>query len=246
MTSLPPPPLPISASIEEMVRDIPGWSPLDQLYTLATLTLTTTHLPGDVVEIGSWCGRSAVVLGTAARLAGRAMVHCIDLFPRRSDWRQNPDGSYYFEVEIGGRAHRAHRQQTVWASAFESQTSRIYETYDSPLQCLEQQIARFGLGDLIRIHHGTSQTFAACCRPDFRCKLAFIDGDHGYDAVTEDILFLKSRLVPGGWLCFDDAFSCYEGVDNAISDHVLADPAFDVRQQMTRKLFVARKRPAGA
>ena len=55
---------------------------------------------------------------------------------------------------------------------------------------------------------------------------------------------MKPRLVNGGWICFDDAFSCYEGVNQAIRELILADPQFDLCQQMTRKLFVARKKPA--
>lgn len=236
---------PLTTRIEEMVKDIPGWSPLDQLYTLNALGLATAHLVGDFLEIGSWCGRSGTVLGHAARaIGGGTLVHCIDLFPRLSDWKRHPDGSYFFEVVIAGRTHRAHLSQTVWASAFESQTSRIYQDYDSPLACFEQQIARFALRDTIRIHHGDSSSFATAQPTDFRCKLAFINGDHGYEAVCADIRMVQQHLVPGGWICFDDAFSCYDGVDAAIRELILADPRFDLAQQMTRKLFVARRRPA--
>ncbi len=235
---------PMIGRLEEMVKDIPGWSPIDQLYTLSLLGLATAHLPGDFVEIGSWCGRSGVVLGAVARSLGKTQLHCIDLFPSRSDWKQHPDGSYYFEVKINGEIHRAHQEQTVWASAFDTQTSRIYLDYDSPLVCFEKQIQRFGLGQYIRVYHGNSTTFAASVASDFRCKLAFIDGDHGYDAVCKDIAMVKDRLVGGGWICFDDAFSSYEGVNRAIREHILADPQFDLGQQMTRKLFVARKKPA--
>ena len=52
---------------------------------------------------------------------------------------------------------------------------------------------------------------------------------------------ISARLVPGGWLCFDDAFSTYEGVDRAIRDLVIGKPEFDFSQQLTRKLFVARR-----
>jgi len=234
---------PLVTRIEEMVKDIPGWSPIDQLYTLHTLALATAHLSGDFIEIGSWCGRSAIVLADASRALGGGRVHCIDLFPRRSDWKQHADGSYYFEVIVDGITHRAHQQQTVWANAFDTQTSRIYQNYDSPLACFEQQIARFNLSEIIRIHRGNSSTFATTQPATLKCKFAFIDGDHGYDAVCSDIRMIKERLVPGGWVCFDDAFSCYEGVDTAIRDLILSDPAYDLAQQMTRKLFVARKRP---
>ncbi|MEY4592782.1 MAG: hypothetical protein RIR18_1677, partial [Pseudomonadota bacterium] len=73
--------IPIFTQIEEAVKSIPGWSPLDQLMALFTLAYSSSHLPGDILELGSWCGRSAVALGMAAKLTGIGKVHCVDLFP---------------------------------------------------------------------------------------------------------------------------------------------------------------------
>ena len=72
---------PLIKQLEDAVQPIPGWSPIDQLYTLFNLVYLTAGLEGDIVEIGAWCGRSAVALGMAAQLTGDARVHCIDLFP---------------------------------------------------------------------------------------------------------------------------------------------------------------------
>jgi hypothetical protein len=49
-------------------------------------------------------------------------------------------------------------------------------------------------------------------------------------------------LLPGGWICFDDAFSHYDGVNRAIQDKVINSGRYELCQQMTRKLFVARRR----
>lgn len=89
---------PIATQIEEAVKDIPGWSPIDQLLSLFTLALSSSHLQGDILELGSWCGRSAVALGMAARLTGDTKVHCVDLFPEKTDWYQNADGTYSLYV----------------------------------------------------------------------------------------------------------------------------------------------------
>jgi hypothetical protein len=74
----------------------------------------------------------------------------------------------------------------------------------------------------------------------FRCRLAFVDGDHGYEAVRSDIEVISRWLVPGGWICFDDAFTGYEGVDKALQEGIVDNPGFDIKQQITRKMFVAR------
>ena len=101
---------PAIEQLEELVRDVPGWSPIDQLYTLFTLALSSADLQGDIVEVGSWCGRSAVILGAAAQLQRNTRVHCVDLFPAREDWQENPDGTYSMEVEIAGKIHHAYAE----------------------------------------------------------------------------------------------------------------------------------------
>jgi len=106
--------VPTINQIEEMVKDVPGWSPIDQLYTLFNLAYFTSDLVGDIVEIGSWGGRSASVLGLSARLIGRTVVHCIDLFPEKSDWKENKDGSFSMEVRIGDAVYGGYKDQTVW------------------------------------------------------------------------------------------------------------------------------------
>src|SRR5438105_1134659 len=96
--------LSLASEIEALVADVPGWSPLDELFTLSLLAYSTAHLPGDLVEVGSWCGRSSVVLGAAARDT-HGLVHCVDLFPERNDWRRNSDGTYSMSVNIDGGVH---------------------------------------------------------------------------------------------------------------------------------------------
>ena len=59
--------------------------------------------------------------------------------------------------------------------------------------------------------------------------------------MVDDIARLAPLLVPGGWICFDDAFSSYDGVNRAITQLVIDNPAYDVTRQLTRKCFAARK-----
>jgi hypothetical protein len=232
---------PIIKQIETMTQDIPGWSPVDQLYTLFSMAYFTAGLEGDIVEIGCWCGRSTSVLGMAARLIGNTKVHCVDLFPGRNDWKENPDGSHSLEVEIEGRMCSGYKTQTVWKEPYERDIAPLFEKHDSVLDVFKETIWKCGLDDLVTTHRGDSCLFARSVAKTFQCKLAFIDGDHDYESVCSDIRIMEKFLVPGGWMCFDDAFSSYEGVSQAIKDCILDDPGFDLCQQMTRKLFVARK-----
>lgn len=235
---------PIWSQIEAAVKDVPGWSPADQLYSLFTLAVSSSHLGADLLEVGSWCGRSAVALGLAARLTGRGAVHCIDLFPERDDWYHNEDGTFSLRVSLQGGAVSAYTGQRVWAEAFERDIRPLYAKNPSLFDMFRDTIAARGLSPVVKPFRGTVETFLAAAPKDFRCRLAFLDGDHGYEAVCSDITRVSAHLVPGGWLCFDDAFSTYEGVDRAIRELVMGNRAFDFTQQMTRKFFVARKAAA--
>lgn len=228
------------AEIETLVDGVPGWSPIDQLFALSLLAHATSHLPGDLVEVGSWLGRSALVLGAAARDT-HGVVHCIDPFPARDDWRRNGDGSYSCAVEIDGRRHPSYQEQTVWAQAFEQHLAPTYATHASILDAFVENTRRRGLDQVVKPHRGTAATFVEQASSAFQCRVLFLDGDHGYDAVADDIARLSPLLVAGGWICFDDAFSSYEGVDRAIARLVIDNPAYDLTRQLTRKCFAARK-----
>lgn len=228
--------------IEEVIKDIPGWTPLDQLYTLFNLVYLTSDLKGDIVEIGSWCGRSAVVLGTAAQLIGNTNICCIDFFPEKNDWNQNIDGSYSLTTRIGNQVYDAYQIQTVWEEPFVRDIAPIYHKYNSVFDIFIEKIAKNNLQDLVKAFKGNSDMFVDFVSKDFQCKLVFIDGDHSYEAVSQDIKNLEPYLIEGGWICFDDAFSYYEGVNRAIEEFIVKNPSYELCQQMTRKLFIARKK----
>lgn len=232
---------PVSSLIERAVEDIPGWTPLDQLYTLASLAIHTSDLDGDIVEIGSWCGRSTVALAIGARIAGHGKVIAIDLFPERNDWHRNSDDSYSLRVNLEGYRVDAYTEQTVWKEPFYRDIAPLYEKNESIRDLFDASVAHAGVKDLVSPMRGTSAQLKENVAQGFKCRLAFIDGDHSYEAVCRDISNIEPFLVPGGWICFDDAFSHYAGVNRAIQDRIISSPTYDISQQMTRKLFIARK-----
>lgn len=229
--------------IKNDVLSIPGWSPEDQLQALFSLTLASSHLPGDILEVGSWCGRSAVVLAAAAIRSGNSLLRCIDPFPQKNDWYQNADGSYSMRVRVDDQVIGGYQDQTVWKEPFERDIAPLYEKNESIRSIFDASVDRFGCGERVRAFRGTVAMFAGAAEAvAFRCRLAFVDGDHGYDAVRADIDLITRWLVPGGWICFDDAFTGYVGVDRALEAAIVGNPAFDIKQQITRKMFVARRR----
>jgi predicted O-methyltransferase YrrM len=231
---------PILRRIEEIVSDVPGWTPPDQLLTLFNLAYLTADLRGDILEIGSWCGRSTAVLGLAAKLVGNTKLVCIDLFPEKDDWKQNADGSYSFSVRIGGKSYGAYWDQRVWKEPFENDIAPVYAKYSSIHEVFRKTIKDNNLEAIVTDIRGSSDAIKGMSNARF--KLAFLDADHGYEGVCTDIRNAEQFLIKGGWICFDDAFSHYDGVDRAIIELVINSGRYEFCQQMTRKLFIARKK----
>lgn len=234
--------IPITTQIDEATREIPGWSPQDQLFSLFTLAFVSANLPGDILELGSWCGRSAVPLGMAAKLSGSGTVHCVDLFPNKDDWYENADGTFSFAVSINGKNYGAYCEQTVWAEPYRRDIVPMYEKFNSTLDAFNSAIGSNLLTDRVKPYRGDLSMFAANAPRDLKLRMAFIDGDHSYRAVASDIDLVEKFLLPGGWICFDDAFSVYEGVNEAIRKHIIESGRYQNCQQMTRKFFVAQRR----
>lgn len=233
---------PIAKQIEIAVQDIPGWTPLDQLLSLFTLTYSSANVHGDILELGSWCGRSAVALGMAARLTGSTKLHCVDLFPEKSDWHQNTDGTYSFSVTTDGTETNAYSEQTVWAEPYLRDIVPVYERFTGTLSAFKHAMHSNRLDDIVTPFKGNLSQFANSAPANLKLRLAFIDGDHSYLAVSTDIANVEKFLVPGGWICFDDAFSSYDGVNEAIKTHIISSGRYECCQQLTRKLFVAQRR----
>lgn len=227
---------PIILQIEEMVKDIPGSTPIDQLYTLYLLARNTSDIKGEFLEIGSWCGRSASVIALAAKHSGVNKVTCIDLFPNKSDWFQNDDESYSFKIDLGkGRCIYSQTEQTIWKEPFERLFLPVYDKNESMIDTFNENMKKFNFNDIVFPIKGTSSDIKR-----FDCKFAFIDGEHGYAAVCKDIKNIERYMVDGGWICFDDAFVSFTGVSKAIEDMIIDNPDYSDAQQLTRKLFVAR------
>ena len=233
---------PVIKQIEDLVADIPGWSPIDQLFALFNLVYNSAGLEGDVIELGSWCGRSSAVLALAATHTRRTTVHCIDLFPEKDDWYRNSDGTYSLSVTIEGRTFAAYQEQTVWGEPFAKDIEPLYAKHNGVYEVFRDALARNGLDSVVTAHRGTLATFSDTAPSSLKCRVAFVDGDHSYGAVCEDIERIERFLVPGGWISFDDAFSHYDGVNRAITDRIINNPTYELCQQMTRKLFVARRK----
>ena len=73
--------MPPVVGVEEVLRRIepfPGWFFKNEAELLYKTATEAARLGGEVVEIGSYCGRSTVVLAMALRSVGQGLVYAID------------------------------------------------------------------------------------------------------------------------------------------------------------------------
>ena len=227
--------------LQKLSRDIPGWTPAEELFALFTLAISTSRLEGDILELGSWCGRSTNVLAMAAKIIDTPTIYAVDLFPEKDDWYKNDDGTYSFTVDIDGVKFNAYNEQTVWEYPFLNEVLPVYEKFGSILSAFNSTVLKYSNSSIVKCYKGDLRLFRSQAPSNLKLRFAFIDGDHGYSAVKDDILLIDECLVSGGWICFDDAFTTYEGVNNAINDFIINNPRYDSGVQLTRKLFAARK-----
>ena len=54
--------------------------------------------------------------------------------------------------------------------------------------------------------------------PNKSLDLVFIDADHSYEAVKNDLLFWYEKIRIGGWLLGDDYNSCHPGTTKAVDE----------------------------
>ncbi|WP_419842250.1 class I SAM-dependent methyltransferase [Candidatus Poriferisodalis sp.] len=132
---------------------------------------------GPLVEIGAYCGKSAVYLGAAAAEAG-GVLFTVD-HHRGSE-----------EMQAGWEHHDP--------DLVDPRTGR----FDS-LPQLRRTLERAGLEDVVVAVVGDSVTIAAHWSD---AALVFIDGGHGPAPAHADYEAWSPRVMPGGLLAIHDVF----------------------------------------
>src|SRR5438105_2088455 len=150
-------PTPIIAELESLVADVPGWSPIDQLYSLFLLGYLSADVKGDLLEIGAWCGRSSVALGLAAKLSGNTRVYSVDLFPTKDDWHENEDGSYSLRVKLEGSTVAAYDGHRLWREPYLKSVKPLFEHHNGILDIFRETMEKSGLASIVNPLRGTSE-----------------------------------------------------------------------------------------
>lgn len=139
--------------------------------------LSTARL-GPALEIGSWCGKSAVYLGTACKAAGTLLF---TLDHHRGSEENQPGWDYFdeslWDEEAGSLDTLPHLRRTLRLAKLEGTV-----------------VAIVGRSGDIAPHWST------------RLGLLFIDGGHTMEAALTDYRAWTPHLVQGGILAIHDVF----------------------------------------
>jgi predicted O-methyltransferase YrrM len=133
---------------------------------------------GPLLEIGTYCGKSAIYLGAAAR-AGDTVLYTVD----------HHRGS---EENQAGWEH--HDERLV-----DPRTGRM-----DTLPFFRRTIEDADLEDVVIAVIGASPTVAAHWATPL--GLVFVDGGHAFDVALADYQGWSRHLAPGGLLAFHDVF----------------------------------------
>lgn len=163
--------------LPEFVSQIKGFLAEDEGNRLFELALDAAGL-GPCLEIGSFCGKSTVYIGTACKIRG---VTLFTIDHHKGSEEQQP-GQLYFDPEI-----------------YNDRTGEI----DS-LPILRSTLKKAALEDTVVPMITLSRVAAK--NWSIPLGLVFIDGGHSYDAVSTDYLCWHPHILAGGFLVFHDIY----------------------------------------
>ena len=167
-------------ALRVLAESVKGFMPPDEGLALFEAGLDAgAHVPGaPFVEIGSYCGKSSIYLGEAARQR-ETVLFAVD-HHRGSE--ENQDGWEHHDPEV-----------------VDPETGLM-----DTLPFFRRSILEAGLDDTVIAVVGDSPTIAAFVTTP--CALVFIDGGHGAEPAHADYETWSRKVALGGYLCIHDVF----------------------------------------
>lgn len=195
------------ASIFRHAEQIPGMCDHEKLFALYEVMRRSAT--GDVVEIGSWWGKSAFILAMLARCYGIGSLLCVDpwsnehlvqndergLVDAESARMDASEALAVFEMNLipygPGRVNYLRMPSVDGAAYYSRYKNAITESFGVTDYC----------GQIAMLH---------------------IDGNHQYEAAKADIEAWASYVVAGGWIVIDDYVWPYGDGPQRAGDEYLA------------------------
>lgn len=200
----------------ELISSIKGFLHEDEGRRLYDIALKASRL-GPCLEVGSYCGKSAVYIGTACQ-KNSSILFSID--HHRGSEEQQP-GQAYFDPGL-----------------FDVGSGRV-----DTLCEFRKTIEKAGIEDTVVAMVSRSDVAAQCWATPL--GMVFIDGGHTMEAALSDYSCWSPHIIPGGYLLIHDIFTDpSEGgqAPHRVFERALSSGEFD-HLSMTRSLGVLQRRP---
>jgi MMP 1-O-methyltransferase len=201
----------------EFLRAVKGFMADEEAERLHDLALSAAHL-GPIVEIGSYCGLSAAVIGWACRQKN-SILFSID---HHAGSEEQQPGEQYFDPDLYDKA-----------------IGRI-----NTLPFFLRTIESAGLTDHVIPMVCASVTAGKLWRTPL--SMVFIDGGHSFDAAYRDFLTWSPHVMANGFLVIHDVFldpALGGQAPRQVYDIALKTGDY-IELAMTRTLGVLQQKPA--
>jgi MMP 1-O-methyltransferase len=159
------------------VSEIKGFLEEREADCLHNLALSASK-EGPCLEIGSYCGKSAIYIGSACKI-NSSILFSID---HHCGSEEQQPGEAYFDPDLLDR------------ETGEIDTLRIFR----------KTITAFNLEDTVIPVIGRSEIVGRAWQTAL--SFVFIDGSHAYESVLTDYQIWSKHLIAGGYLVFHDIF----------------------------------------
>jgi predicted O-methyltransferase YrrM len=161
----------------KILNTIKGFMDDDEAYRLYELSSQASK-KGPLLEIGSYCGRSAAIIGSACQ-KNRGILYSID---HHIGSEEQQPGEEYFDPEL-----------------YDQRTGGI-----NTLPFFRESLKKTKLEDTVVPIVSTSLVAGKMWQTPL--SMVFIDGGHSFEAAWNDFLTWSPHLLPGGYLVIHDIF----------------------------------------
>ncbi|HWA60808.1 MAG TPA: class I SAM-dependent methyltransferase [Caulobacteraceae bacterium] len=211
------------AGLVRLVSAVPGMCGEEKMHAIME---TMRHAPaGDIVEIGSWCGRSASLFVLLSHRYELGKVLCVDPWAAEA----LPQGDDLLD--------RASADCDCDAAL------SMFETNLSPIALGRLNYVRARAADFAPAYGpGLTITTDAFGTTAYAGRIAVlhIDGNHALEEAERDTALWTPHVVPGGWVIFDDYEWAFGDGPRQVADAFVARHAGRIaaRFQAGAALFV--------
>ncbi len=166
---------------EVLFQDVTGFLHVEEGCALCAMAAGGSG-QGEVVEIGSYRGRSTCFLAFGLQIRGSGTVHAVDHFQGSPEHQEGEELADEFLLRDG-----------------------------SLLPIFTENLKRNGLDEFVK-PVVSSSVDAAKQWAGAPIRLLFIDGDHSYEATRADFEVWEQYIPAGGFVAFHDVNETWPGV----------------------------------